>query len=190
MTVTVILTLLVAKLRGYHLKPMLKAYWCYPVFLYEAFGIFLQVQVFVGNYQFIAWHNTIKGFYMLLYLLPVLAYKLYIPAIVGSGFIFSGTLLNKLVMNVNDGKMPVYPSLSKITGYFHESTLGSVDSIHILGNADTKLKFLSDYIDVGYSILSVGDLLNRVFVVLVLFYTVKYLQPLHRIKEKYNDSTD
>ena len=176
MTVTVLLTLLFARLRGYRLKPLLKAWWLYPVFAAELIGIFLQLQIFCGNYAFVEWYGYIKTGYMLLYVLPVVAYKVYKPALAGSGFILAGTLLNKAVMAANGGKMPVYPTLSRVTGYFNEAMFGEHSTIHVMGTADTRLKLLSDFIDTGYSVISIGDLLIRVFVVLVLFYTLRTLQ--------------
>ena len=43
----------------------------------------------------------------------------------------------------------------------------------MLGDSSVKLKYLSDIIDIGYSILSVGDILIRVFVVMIIYTTVK-----------------
>ena len=176
MTVTVILTLLFAKIKGLRLKPLFKAYYLYPIFLYEFFGLFLQLQIFCGNYSFAACYPVIKTAYMLLYIIPVIGYKLYVPGLIGSGFVFAGTLLNKVAMVANEGKMPVFPSLTKLTGYFRENMFDQYSTIHVLGSANTKLKFLCDVLDTGYSILSVGDLLIRVFVVLILFYALQHLQ--------------
>lgn len=175
MIVTVILTLLYAKIRGFRLKPLLKAYCLYPIFLFEIFSLFLQIQIFIGNYEFVTWNTIIKTAYLALYILPVIVYKIYKPALVGSGLIFTGTLLNELVIMANGKKMPVYPSLSKLTGYFSLEALKQSNT-HILGTAHSKLIFLSDYIDVGYSILSIGDLMIHFFVAIILFYSIKQLQ--------------
>ena len=69
--------------------------------------------------------------------------------------------------------MPVYPTLSYLTGYVTPESFGSIDSLHILGNAETKLKVLTDYIDYGYSILSIGDVIIHLFVCFMLFYLIK-----------------
>ena len=84
-----------------------------------------------------------------------------------------GTLLNKFVIIQNGGKMPVYASLSKLTGYYNKSAIQAVDSIHIIGNESTKFKFLTDYIDIGSSILSIGDLFIHSFIFIVIYYTIK-----------------
>lgn len=81
--------------------------------------------------------------------------------------------MNRFVMSQNGGKMPVYATLSKHTGYFDEMVLGTADQIHILGNEATKYKILTDYIDVGYSILSIGDVLIHAFIFMVVYDTIK-----------------
>ena len=70
--------------------------------------------------------------------------------------------------------MPVYPTLSKLTGYFKEGDLSKgYDNLHIAFSGMTKLDFLSDYIDTGVSIMSVGDLFIYSFVVIIVYYAVK-----------------
>jgi hypothetical protein len=87
--------------------------------------------------------------------------------------IAGGTLLNKTAIWANDGKMPVFASFSKITGYYSDSAIETVDNFHIAGSTATKLKFLTDWIDVGYSILSVGDVLIHSFTLLIVYYVIK-----------------
>ncbi|GAA0727765.1 hypothetical protein GCM10008905_25750 [Clostridium malenominatum] len=71
--------------------------------------------------------------------------------------------------------MPVFPTLSYLTGYATPDAFSKVDDIHVLGNSSTKLKFLTDIIDVGYSILSIGDIFIRVFVFIIIFNTIKHM---------------
>lgn len=68
--------------------------------------------------------------------------------------------------------MPVYQSLSRLTGRSLENFQGMND-IHILGDSQTKLKILTDFIDLGYTILSVGDIFIRVFVFIVIYSALK-----------------
>ena len=68
--------------------------------------------------------------------------------------------------------MPVFPSLSYITGYAKPEGFGLVNDLHILGNSQTNLKILTDYIDLGYSILSIGDILIRIFVFLIIYKSI------------------
>ena len=50
---------------------------------------------------------------------------------------------------------------------------GAADALHVLGNAETKVKFLTDYIDYGYSILSVGDVFIHLFFCIMLYSLIK-----------------
>ncbi len=162
-----------AKKKGYKLMPVFKAYSLYPYAIVELLYLFLQVSIFMHNYIFVQYTTIINSVYMYTLIIPIMVYKLYKPGICGSVLIMIGTLLNKFVMSQNGGKMPVYASLSKITGYYNQSSIQSVDSIHIIGNESTKFKFLTDYIDTGTSILSVGDLLIHSFIFIVIYYTIK-----------------
>lgn len=69
--------------------------------------------------------------------------------------------------------MPAFPSLTYFTGYLKGDTFSKIQDIHILGDSNVKLKYLSDFIDIGYSILSIGDIFIRVFVVIIIYVTVK-----------------
>jgi hypothetical protein len=103
----------------------------------------------------------------------MLVFQLYKPALVGSGSIVVGTLLNKFVISQNNGKMPVFPSFSYLTGYVKPYTFQAVQDIHVLGSGAAHWKILTDYIDFGYSILSPGDLFINFFSFLMLYYTIK-----------------
>ena len=70
--------------------------------------------------------------------------------------------------------MPVYPTLSRYTVYCNESILNmGVDDLHIPMTEYTKLNFLADYIDTGFSVSSVGDTIIHSFVAIIVFYAVK-----------------
>jgi hypothetical protein len=114
---------------------------------------------------------------------------LYKPGICGSIFIITGTFLNKFVISQNGGKMPVFPSLSKITGYFKVSTIGIADNIHIIGSETTRFKFLTDYIDLGNSILSIGDVLIHSFTFIVIYYAIKEINKGLNIQQKIERNT-
>ena len=174
---TVLLALLLAKCRGYRIAPFWKSVWFYPVFAVDLFSVFLQVQIFLYNDAFLPVAGVLKNVYMVLYMLPLLRYRLYKPGVIGAGCIVAGTAMNKIVMAANGGKMPAFPTLSLRTGYFDPALLEAPGSIHCLGTEASRLKFLTDYIDIGYSVLSIGDLFIRAFVVLIVFYAVKAMQP-------------
>lgn len=179
----VIIALIFAKIKGYNLKPFFKSWTVYPILIFEAMYIFFQINVFMGNYEFINFAPWFKDVYMYLFLIPIFWYKEYIPALIGSAFIFVGTFLNHLVMAVNGGKMPVFPTLSYWTGYVTPNTFSKVNDIHMLGDSTVKLKFLSDILDIGYSVLSIGDVLVRVFVFIIIYVTVKKANEKNSIKK-------
>jgi hypothetical protein len=105
---------------------------------------------------------------------PVVRRQIFAPTLVGAGLTLAGTLMNRAVINANDGKMPVYPTLSKLIGYYKEGQLdGSVDNLHILMDEASKLPFLADYIDLGVCVLSPGDVLIHSFASIVIYFTVK-----------------
>ncbi len=168
----VLMAVIVAKIRKLEvLKALIKPVF-YPFYIVELVYIFFQINVFLGNYQFVSYASILKTATLYSLLIPIFVYKLYLPALAGSGFIFVGSILNEMVKHANGGKMPVYPTLSRLTGYFKEGMLDN-SSLHIIGTPDSHYKFLSDYIDVGYSILSIGDLFVHSFVFIVFYYGIK-----------------
>lgn len=172
MIFSILLGFILAKFHKYKILPIFKTYLLYPLFAVELIFYVFQVSVFMGNYSFIPFAPYLKYAYMLVMFLPIIAYKLYSPALVGSGFIVAGTLLNNFVISSNAGKMPVYPTLSLLTGYFKPDSMGK-DSIHVLLNESTKYKMLTDVIDIGWSILSIGDVLIHSFIAIIVYYTIK-----------------
>ena len=175
MFLNILIAIIIAKIKSYRVKPLLKAYPLYPFYFAEIFYIALQLCIFFDNYYFVPYAKIINSLYMYTLIIPILYYRLYKPGIIGSILVVIGTLLNKFVMSQNGGKMPVYPSISKLTGYFNEAAILSADSIHILGDEGVKFKFLTDYIDIGTSILSIGDVLIHSFITIIIYYSIKEL---------------
>ena len=176
MILTIIFTLCFAKYKKLKITPLFKNLWLLPILILELVHLVFQIAAFHSIYIFIPYAGLLKRLYLYALLLPIIRYGLYQSALLGSLSILLGTLLNKIVMHANSGLMPVYPSVSKWTGYFNATPFTTYDSIHVLGDANTKLKFLSDYIDTGFSILSPGDLLIHAFSFIVLYSTIKKLQ--------------
>ncbi len=187
MILFMLLALAWAKIRGYKIKPVLKAYALYPYLTVELLYLFLQVNIFVHNYNFIQYTPYLKSMHLYALILPMLYYKLYKPGLIGSGMIIIGTTLNKFVMAQNGGKMPVFASLSRITGYYNQTAMLTADSIHVTGNELTNYIFLSDFIDIGWSILSIGDLFIHAFTFIIIFYTVRECNIRQNKTEAYCD---
>ncbi len=172
---TILLAMLFLKIKGYKLKPLFKSWAFYPVILFTLFYILLQITIFYGNYHFVKYSRLLETMYILTFLFPIFKYKLYKSAIIGSLSVFIGSALNKLAIAANDGKMPVFPTLSYVTGYAKPKSFTLVNDIHILGSEAARFKFLTDYIDLGYSILSIGDIFIRFFTFIVVFNAIKYV---------------
>lgn len=170
-----LLAFLIAKLKGYKLKPLLKSWTIYPILAYEIFYIFLTIKVFMQDYSLVKYSKIFFTFYLLCFLVLIIKFQLYKSAIIGSIFIFIGSALNKIAIAANGGKMPVFPTLSYYTGYAKQSEFMNVDNLHILGNGTTKLKILTDYLDIGYRILSLGDVFIHFFAFIIIYNSIKYL---------------
>ena len=74
------------------------------------------------------------------------------------------------------------PPLPSSPGYYNAAVFGTADSLHTVGDSATKLKFLTDYIDVGYSILSIGDVLIHTFVFIVVYSVIQELNSVETEK--------
>ncbi|MEG2353010.1 MAG: DUF5317 family protein [Clostridium sp.] len=170
---TILLAIVIAKLKGYKIKALFKTWTIYPVLCLELILVFFQINTFIGNYKYIEFAPIFKSIYMYTLLIPLFTYKLYLSGFIGSICIFIGTLMNRFVMTMNGGKMPVYPSLSYLTGYVKYDSFDKVKDIHILGSQATNYKVFTDFIDLGYSILSIGDVFIRVFVFIIIYNLIK-----------------
>ena len=169
----ILIALLIGKIKGYNLKPFFKSWAMYPILGYELIYIYLQATIFLGDYRFVQYANTLKIFYLYLFLIPIIKYKKYYSAIIGCIFIFIGSTLNNIAIKANNGSMPIFPTLSYWTGYVKEDSFIRINDIHILGNSGTRLKFLTDIVDIGYSILSIGDIFIRCFAFIIIFNVIK-----------------
>ncbi|WP_294392351.1 DUF5317 family protein [uncultured Clostridium sp.] len=178
---TIIFALLYAKLKGNNIKEIFYSWTVYPLGIFEIVTLIGQAISFAGGYHgVIEMINKLTSVYLICYLFLILKYELYLPAIVGSVFVILGGKLNDIAISANGGFMPVYQSLSYLTGRVTLEEYKMINDIHILANAETKMKFLTDFIDLGYTILSVGDLCIRVFVFLVIYSAIKKINDRRR----------
>ena len=173
MIIEFIAAMILAKFKHYNLKYAFNSWTFYPVLLTQCILIFFQMSIFFGTYYFLQFVPIVEPAIILSFLFAILAYQLYTPAIIGSVFIGIGSLLNKFVMAQNGGLMPVYPSLSYLTGYATPQSFQIADGVHILGSEVTRYKLLTDYIDFGYCILSPGDVFIHLFSFLMLYAIFK-----------------
>lgn len=175
-----LIPLLVAYNRHYRLRPLCRAWDLLPLLAVELVHLTFQVCAAMGNLQAVQYAAYLQYAFFLSLLFPIIRRGLYKAALWGAGCSVAGTLLNKIVMNANGGKMPVLPTLSELTGYCtREMLLSGADGVHIMmnvhvdGEGATKLNLLADYLDIGWCILSPGDILIHLFVSIIIYETVR-----------------
>jgi hypothetical protein len=125
--------------------------------------------------------NQIKPYMVFLYfiafLMPqIVNYRAFnlIYLIVSIALYVIGGRMNDLVVKANGGKMPVYPFISvKLFKRYAEKAKNK--PIYIMGDTNTRLKILSDWIDVGYDIYSPGDLINLASYGLLFYNLIVFL---------------
>jgi hypothetical protein len=178
MVETILLAFLVAKLRKYRLTPLFKEWTIYPVFAFALIYVYLDYTIFKGDYSLVRYSTLFRILYYGMFSILILKHKQYRAGFIAFVLIMSGGILNNIVMKANGGKMPVFPSLSYITGYIKPDSFDNMakhDSIHMLGSSSTRLAFLSDKIDLGYTIMSAGDVLMHLMAFVIIFGVIKHL---------------
>lgn len=174
MLIFLLIAILAAVFRGYRSTAALPS--LIPLFLAEAAYLVCQSLAFFGDYTLVKYAGILQALFILTLIVPVIRWRLYKCAFAGLAMVAGGSLMNRFVISANDGHMPVYPTLSRLTGYYRDGVLGEtadIDGLHILMTSSTKLNWLADYIDLGFSVLSPGDLLIHAFLVIVVFYSFK-----------------
>ena len=172
---TIIISLIFCKIKKFKISPLFKNWAIYPVLFMDMVYLVVQANIFMENYAVIKYVGILKTIYLCSYLPLVFKYKQFIASIIGSVFVIVGGILNDIAIAVNNGYMPVFPTLSYITGYAKLDAFDKVNDIHILGDSSTKLKPLTDIFDIGYSVLSIGDIFIRVYVFIIIYNVVKSL---------------
>jgi len=173
MVIEALILCFLAKIKHYKLKYLFSTWTFYPVLIAQCILIVFEFSVFFRTYYFVRFAPVMDFVIISSFLFCIFEFKLYKPAVFGSVSAVAGTILNKLAIAQNGGKMPAYPTLSFITGYLDPEIFGPADSIHALGDSATKLKILTDYIDFGYCVLSIGDVLIHMFFCIMLYSLIK-----------------
>lgn len=177
MLLFILIPLILARIKKYKVVPAFRKVDLLPLYAVECIYVFAVAAAYFENYSFLRFASLIQMAFILVLLLPIIRRSLYKQALVGAASVLLGTALNRIVLNANGGKMPVLPSLSLHTGYYKPGSLSQgLDSLHILMTDSTKLNFLGDFIDTGFCVMSIGDVLIHLFVSIIVFYTVKSMQ--------------
>ena len=181
---TIILALLFAKLKKYKIKKIFLIWQFYIIIGFELIYLVFQINFFMHNYYLVQYVYILKAFYLSSYLFLIIRCKLYKVSLYGSACLVIGSILNNIAIWANGGKMPIFPSNSYITGYVLENhPLPALDTLHIWGSSATQLPLLTDIFDLGYAVLSIGDIFIRAFVFIIIYNTIKYLNH-HEVTDK------
>lgn len=172
---TILISFIFCKIKKLKLSPLFKNWAIYPVLFMELLYLVVQASIFMENYEVIKYVGILKTIYLCSYLPLVFTFREYIAAIIGSFFVIVGGILNDIAITANNGFMPVFPTISYWTGYAKLDAFNKVNDIHILGDSTTRLKFLTDIFDIGYSVLSIGDIFIRCYVFIIIYNVIKYL---------------
>ena len=174
MLIFILIPLLIAYLKGYRISALFRVMDLYPFFIACGIHAVFVINAWFGNLTLVRFASVLQYIMIISLLLPVVRRRIFVPTMVGVGLTFVGTAMNHIVIRANDGKMPVYPTLSKWIGYYKEGQLdGTIDDLHVLMDSSSKLPFLADYFDLGSCVLSPGDLLIHAFASIIVYYTVK-----------------
>lgn len=167
--------MVISRIKGYKPFYIFKTYTIYPFIGVEILFWIMQILVSSGYDETVKFASILKLCYFACLLIPVLKFKLYEKALLGSGLVIIGSLMNRVVMNANGGKMPVYFTISKFTGFANEDLFNATGSIHIKMMDSTKLKFLADYLDFGYCVMSLGDIVMKAYFIIIFYQMIKIL---------------
>lgn len=211
MTETIFFSLVFSRFKGYKWSQIFKLikHWSfYPILMTMVFHIYFIYLMIKGEYWFVQYSNYIKTVSILFYLILIWKYNLFnisvfknikvdkkplltvitSPVAIGVLCMVTGSILNKIAMIFNDGKMPVFPNVSMSIGYTKVDMFDKMlqfNDWHVLGNFNTHLIFLSDFIDGFVFIASPGDILIRVFIGMIIYYSIKQINKGKIIIDKY-----
>lgn len=188
---TVILALFIVPLIcRYKIKPIFTDWAIYPVLFFALIYTYLEYCTFIGDYRLVKYQLVYKILYLSALLVLFLKHNfndsnwsVLLEGFGGAGLVYTGSKLNDIVMALNNGKMPVFARLSLITRYVKPGMFEKIpNDFHVIGGVSTKLWILSDWIDLGYTIMSPGDVLVRACVFIILFSAVRRMNK--RLKNK------
>jgi len=175
--------------KKYLLIPFLKSWVAWPPLLFMLSYIFFEISIWNGHYWILQYQQIYKPITLMSYIPLCVYFKLYendnpkyqnnellktltSPMIIATLFLTLGSELNRIVMYFNSGYMMTFASNSYWTGYIQPQFI--TDGLHKIGNPYTHLIPLCNQFDLGYSVLSLGDIMVRLFVFIILINSIKY----------------
>lgn len=177
---SIVIALLVVKYQRLKLKPFIQSWNMYALCGLLLLYIGLTISTFLGFHELIQYRNWFQCIVVSVFAFMAgfnnLSWKRIITSL---GLLLSGGFLNRIAINLNNGKMPVFPSLSISTGYISHDMLLDMTKfspVHTIGNYfTTKAIPLCDIFDLGFTVFSVGDPLFYIGLAVILVGVVKKL---------------
>lgn len=176
MILFILLGMIIGAIKRYRVTVLFREISLLPMMIEEIVFWYFQVCAWRGDYRFVPYGVYLQMCSILVLIWPIIKFKLYPQALIGSVSVAIGSVMNKVVMKANGGAMPVHPIFSRTTLYYRDGALEAAnDTRHLPMSLETKLNFLADYIDVGFSIMSIGDLFIHGFTTLVIYNVIAKL---------------
>lgn len=174
--------------KKYNIKLIFKDWPIHLPLMMLCLYIVCEILIFNDNYSIVQYGTQIKQITLLSYSGLIIKYKLFdsqnenqknelirfltSPFMIAMMCLIIGYGFNGIAIAANNGHMPVYPSNTYFTGYTDVNSF-TKDSFYILGDQNSKVIPLCDSIDIYISNLSIGDVLVRIFVGILLFFSIK-----------------
>jgi hypothetical protein len=156
---SILIAFIIALFNRINIIPILTLWPMIPIYLASLFYIIAIIL------ELLKINNPLKKCMIIVWILPTISiiyfgiqYQLYIRLLVGLILFVTGIILNIIACKYNNNRMPVFPSLSYCTKFFTKEKANKSDT-HQLGHENTKVIPLTDIIDLGYNVFSIGDIL-------------------------------
>ena len=174
--------------KQYSVGQLFKHWSIYPSIISVIFYLYLEYTMFIENHYFLQYSYIIKTVTLLSYFPLIYIYNLHendnskykddnilkyltSPMFIATLCIFIGSGLNRIALFYNNNQMPTYPSITFWTGYIKPD--GFIDGVHTLGNAYSNMVLLCNTWDLGFTVLSPGDIIIRFFPYIILYYSIE-----------------
>jgi len=170
----------------YKLLPIFKHWSIYPVIFMVVLYVYLESMIWQGDYSLVNYANVFKGTYLFCFLILSVHYNIMKTFFCSIPLVWLGSALNTIAINANFGKMPVFFSNSWATGYAkHDMFIEALKygDFHIMGNEFTKMIPLCDVWDLGWCVMSPGDIIIRSFVFIIIYNSIKASNEIHIINK-------
>jgi hypothetical protein len=174
----ILLAIIIAKYKKYKINYLFKEILFLPFLLLIMIFIIYHISIIINYSPFVLFtNNNYKNYQVLVLISPLLLLFKYLPplrTIICFPLYLLGNILNTIAINSNNGFMPVFLYTSKLTGYYYIVEKYGI-SVHTFHQEGVKLFLLTDILDFGYVVYSIGDLLIFTYIPVLIYYSIKQL---------------